>query len=85
MTILDLITIILFFFFFGYGLVRFFMDLTEYVAWRWQKMSEKRFKEDQIQKCWKSYTKIFGLTMSEKTLIQHFCEYLLSEVWEYDE
>ena len=48
-------------------------------------MSEKRFKEDQIQKCWKSYTKIFGLTMSEKTLIQHFCEYLLSEVWEYDE
>ena len=43
MTILELITIILFFFFFGYGLVRFFMDLTEYVAWRWQKMSEKRF------------------------------------------
>ena len=43
MTIVELITIILFFFFFGYGLVRFFMDLTEYVAWRWQKMSEKRF------------------------------------------
>ena len=41
MTIVELITIILFFFFFGYGLVRFFMDLTEYVAWRWQKMSEK--------------------------------------------
>ena len=35
MTIVELITIILFFFFFGYGLVRFFMDLTEYVAWRW--------------------------------------------------
>ena len=47
-------------------------------------MSKKRFKEDQIQKCWKSYTTIFGLTMSEKTLIQHFCKYLLNGVWEYD-
>ncbi len=31
----DYIIIMLFFFFYFYGLVRFFMDLTEYMVWRW--------------------------------------------------
>ena len=43
-------------------------------------MTEKL--DEKIQKCWKSYTSLFALTMSEKTLIQHFCEYLMSGVWE---
>ncbi len=41
-------------------------------------MSEKL--NNVILTAWESYTMTFDLTMSEQTLIKHFCEYLLDEV-----
>ena len=39
------------------------------------KLSEKL--NEVILKSWESYTMTFTLTMSEETLIKHFCEYLM--------
>ena len=47
-----------------------------------ERMSEKL--NEVIKKSWDHYNSLFDLTMSEKTLIQHFCEYM-SKVGEYDE
>lgn len=38
-----------------------------------------------ILTAWDSYTTIFPLSMSEETLIKHFCEYLMRVAEEDDE